>query len=53
VVVGFFAAIGINEVNGVFKEAYHYTPLLSGFIKIAQMLVIQKAVAAAHEGIIA
>jgi hypothetical protein len=53
VVVGFFAAIGINEIKGVFKEAYHYTPLLSGFIKIAQMLVIQKAVAAAHEGIIA
>ena len=32
------------------REAYHYTPFLSGFIKIAQMLVVQKAVVAADEG---
>jgi hypothetical protein len=44
VVVGFLAALGIDSEKGVFKEAYHFTPSLSAFIKIAQMLVIQKAV---------
>ena len=50
VVVGFFAALAIDEGRGVLKEAYHYTPFLSGFIKIAQMLVIQSAVVEAEEG---
>jgi hypothetical protein len=31
-------------------EAYHFIPNLSSFIKIAQMLVIQKAVIGAMEG---
>ena len=43
-IVGFLVAIAINPVKGILKEAYHFTPTLSGFIKIAQMLVIQKAV---------
>ena len=47
VVLGFLAVLGIDTGKGIFKEAYHYTPSLSGFIKIAQMLVIQKAVDAA------
>ncbi|KAI7722752.1 hypothetical protein KC353_g226 [Hortaea werneckii] len=47
VVVGFFAVLGIDSGKGIFKEAYHYTPSLSAFIKIAQMLVIQKAVTTA------
>jgi hypothetical protein len=34
-------------------EAYHFTPNLSGFIKISQMLVIQKAVIGAIEGEVA
>jgi hypothetical protein len=42
--VGFLAAIAVDPVKGILKEAYHFTPTLSGFIKIAQMLVIQKAV---------
>lgn len=50
VVVGFFAALAIDEDKGILREAYHYTPLLSGFIKIAQMLVIQHAVVGAEDG---
>lgn len=49
VVVGFLAVLGIDLAKGNLKEAYHYTPSLSGFIKIAQMLVIQKAVVAAED----
>jgi hypothetical protein len=43
-VIGFLAAIAIDPIKGILKEAYHFTPTLSGFIKIVQMLVIQKAV---------
>jgi hypothetical protein len=48
-VIGFIAAIAIDPVKGILKEAYHFTPTLSGFIKIAQMLVIQKAVVGARD----
>jgi hypothetical protein len=34
------AAITIDPIKGILKEAYHFTPTLSGFIKIVQMLVI-------------
>jgi hypothetical protein len=47
--VGFLAALGIDPTKGILMEAYHFTPSLSGFIKIAQMLVIQKAVIGARE----
>lgn len=50
VVVGFFAVIAIDVEKGMLREAYHYTPTLSGFIKIAQMLVLQKAVVATDLG---
>jgi hypothetical protein len=43
-VIGFLVAIAINPIKGILKEAYHFIPTLSGFIKIAQILVIQKAV---------
>jgi hypothetical protein len=43
-VIRSLAVIAIDPVKGILKEAYHFTPTLSGFIKIAQMLVIQKAV---------
>jgi hypothetical protein len=39
-VVGSLAVIAIDPVKGILKEAYYFTPTLSGFIKIAQMLVI-------------
>jgi hypothetical protein len=43
-VIGFLVAITIDSIKEILKEAYHFTPTLSSFIKIAQMLVIQKAV---------
>jgi hypothetical protein len=48
-VVGFLAVIAIDPIKGILKEAYHFTPTLSGFIKIAQMLVIQKAIVSARD----
>jgi hypothetical protein len=43
-IVRSLAAIAIDPIKGILKEAYYFTPTLSGFIKIAQMLVIQKAI---------
>jgi hypothetical protein len=40
VVIGFLAVLGIDVEKGILKELYHFTPALSGFIKVAQMLVI-------------
>lgn len=44
VVVGFLAALDLKPNRGTLREVYHYTLSLSGFIKIAQVLVIQQAV---------
>lgn len=33
--IGFLAAFAIDPIKGILKEAYHSTPSLSGFIKIA------------------
>ena len=49
-VVGFLAVLGIDRDKNVLKEAYHYTPTLSGFIKISQLVVLQEAVIATEEG---
>jgi hypothetical protein len=43
-VIGFLVVITIDPIKGILKEAYHFIPTLSGFIKIVQMLVIQKAI---------
>lgn len=50
VAVGFFTVSAINVRKGIFKEAYKHTSVLSGFVKIAQLLVLQKAVVAADRG---
>jgi hypothetical protein len=34
-VIGSLAAITIDPIKGILKEAYHFIPTLSGFIKIA------------------
>lgn len=47
--VGFLVAFAIDPIKGILKEAYYFTPSLSGFIKIAQMLVIQKSVVGARD----
>jgi hypothetical protein len=49
VVVGFLATIAVDPTKVILKETYHFTPTLSGFIKIAQMLLIQKAVVGARD----
>lgn len=38
------------EQNITFSDSLHYTPYLSTFIKIAQVLVIQRAVLAVDRG---
>lgn len=49
-IIGSLAVLGIDEVKGVLRDAYHYTPILSGFIKISQLLVVQYAVESAADG---
>lgn len=48
-IISFLAVLGIDESNNAFYEASNYTSKLSGFIKIAQLLVLQKAVTLAQE----
>jgi hypothetical protein len=48
--MGFLAVLGINIARNGFQEAITYTPYLLALIKIAQMLVLQRAVAAAEGG---
>ncbi|KAF7139734.1 hypothetical protein CNMCM5793_007669 [Aspergillus hiratsukae] len=50
VVVGFLAILGVDERMENFRGAHVFTPILSGFIKIGQLLVIQRAVLAVEEG---
>jgi hypothetical protein len=50
VVVGFFAVIGINKERKGFRELENFTYYLSAFIKIAQLLVMQRAVVAVELG---
>jgi hypothetical protein len=51
VALSFLAVLGIDEKpGGVFRSPLNYSPDLSKFIKIAQMLVIQKAVSGAEHG---
>lgn len=42
-VLRYLAVIGINNNSARFYEAHSYTPLLSGFIKISQMLMLESA----------
>ena len=50
--VGFLAVLGIDENNNTLHEAPNYTPKLSAFIKIAQLLVLQKAVILAEDSVV-
>jgi hypothetical protein len=56
IVVVFMAVLGIRDPvlsvdqNAIFSDSLHYTPYLSAFIKIAQLLVIQRAVLAVDRG---
>lgn len=48
VVVGFLAVLGISPA-GTYHTAAAYTPSLSAFVKLAQLLVVQRAVLAVEE----
>lgn len=50
VVVGFLAVSGIDAKKQIFKSPGDFTPLLSGLIKIGQMLVMQRSVVAVDDG---
>jgi hypothetical protein len=51
VVLSFLAVLGVDESpGGVFRGPLSYSPDLSKFIKMAQMLVVQRSVVAAEEG---
>ncbi|KAH9203932.1 hypothetical protein DL95DRAFT_398925, partial [Leptodontidium sp. 2 PMI_412] len=50
VIIGFFAVLGIDTAREGFQGATSYTPHLPALIKITQMLVLQRAVAAAEGG---
>lgn len=51
VIIGFLAVLGINP-----KESYHeattYTPSLSAFVKLSQLLVVQRAMLAVDEDVV-
>lgn len=44
ILVGFLAALGINQSCDGFDDAVIYTPKLSALVKLAQLLVVQYAV---------
>jgi hypothetical protein len=50
VIVGFLAVLGIDKAREGFQEATTYTSHLSAIVKIAQLLVLQRAVVAAETG---
>jgi hypothetical protein len=50
VIVGFLAVLGIDSAREGFQEATTYTSHLSALIKIAQMRILRRAVAAAEDG---
>jgi hypothetical protein len=52
-ILGFLTVLGIDEVKGTLKEAYHYSPTLSGFTKISQSLVIRYVVDGVEFGVVA
>ncbi|KAL3707137.1 hypothetical protein TMatcc_005114 [Talaromyces marneffei ATCC 18224] len=47
--VGFLAILGVDAEKQTFRDAYTYTPSLSGLVKMAQMFVVQEAVMQANE----
>jgi hypothetical protein len=42
--IRFLVAVTVDPIKGILKEAYYFIPTLSSFIKIAQILVFQKAI---------
>jgi hypothetical protein len=49
-IVGFLAVLKVNYEKETLIKAYLYTPFLSAFVKVGQMLVVQSAVLAVKDG---
>ena len=49
VALGFLAILGIDSSNETLCDAAAYTPILSRFIKISQLLMVQRAVLEVEE----
>lgn len=49
-IVGFMAALGVDAENQAYRDPSSYTGHLSALVKIAQMLVVQRAVQMADDG---
>jgi len=49
-IVGFLAVLGVDYEKETLIKAYSYTPFLSAFVKVGQMLVVQSAVLAVEDG---
>jgi hypothetical protein len=50
-IVGFLAVIRINFEKKTLIKAYLYTPCLSVFVKVSQILVVQSAVLAVEDSL--
>jgi hypothetical protein len=50
-IVGFLAVLGVDFNKELLIKAYSYTPFLSAFVKVSQMLVVQSAVLAVENGL--
>ncbi|THC88033.1 hypothetical protein EYZ11_012517 [Aspergillus tanneri] len=51
-VVGFLAVLGVDAPRQTFRDLFAYTKNLSGLVKIAQMLVVERAVKIANDGLV-
>lgn len=51
-IVGFIAALGIDARKQTYRDPTSYTSHLSGLVKISQMLVAQRAVYSAEDGLV-
>lgn len=49
VIVRFLAILGVDPEKKIFRDIYLYTSYLSAFIKISQLLIIQRAVVIAED----
>ena len=52
-VIDFIAVLGVDVERQTFRERYGYTSYLSALVKMAQMLVVEKAVQMADDGLVA
>jgi hypothetical protein len=49
-IIGFLAILGVDYKKETLIKAYLYTPFLSAFVKVSQILMVQSAVLAVENG---